>query len=383
MAGKIRKFFLFIGVILLLSIVFFNFSCSSGNSGGENTFSKEIRAELEQAVTDNMNVQGFQAPGMVVGIFIPGRGEWVRAFGYADVESGRKMSMYDGFRIGSVTKTFTGTVALQLVEEKKLDLDDTLADLGFNEVPNADLITVRRLLNMTSGLFDYTRDPEFTDAFMNNPTRVWAPGELLGLALEHPPNFAPGERYEYCNTNYILLGLIIEKVTGGSYESGVNAGILEPLGLKDTYFPSGPYLGDEFCRGYTLLPSGEIINGSVMDPSFAWAAGGLVSNLKDMKTWAKSLGTGSLLSREMQEERLTWCGFHDPEDPYLKYCLGGWKYGEIFFGHTGVARGYTDAVYYMPSTGAVFVVLINADFPDSNKVFRDLSKIMYPDKVEW
>jgi len=201
--------------------------------------------------------------------------------------------------------------------------------------------------------------------------------------MVRPVNFQPGENYEYCNTNYILLGMIIEEISGSSYESMVESNIIEPLGLTNTFFPEAPYLNEDFCSGFSINNEMDIYNGTVMDPSFAWSAGGMVSNLEDMSLWARALGKGTFLSNQSQQERMTWNGFSGEDDPYIKYCLGGWWYSDIFYGHTGVARGYSDAIYYMPSTETVFVIMANADYADIDNIFQKLSTVIYPEYVEW
>jgi D-alanyl-D-alanine carboxypeptidase len=372
-------------VVLLFIMSFFVLFASSCDKKDDVSliFDKKTVNELEDIVIEKMIYQGNEIPGMIVGIWTPDQGKWVQAFGNAKLNPITGMTVHKGFRIGSVTKTFTATVILQMVDRGQIDLDETINNLGFNDVHNSDMITVKQLLNMTSGLPDYTHDEEFIDAFLNNPTNVWTPQELVDMAMVRPVNFQPGENYEYCNTNYILLGMIIEEISGSSYESMVESNIIETLGLTNTFFPETPYLNEDFCSGFSINNEMEIYNGTVMDPSFAWSAGGIVSNLEDMSLWARVLGEGTLLSNQSQQERMTWNGFSDEDDPYIKYCLGGFWYSDIFYGHTGVARGYTDAVYYMPSTETVFVIMANADYSDVDNVFQELSTVIYPEYVEW
>lgn len=339
--------------------------------------------ELENIVMENMIYQGYEVPGIIVGIWTTDQGKWMQAFGNANLEPIEIMTVDKGFRIGSVTKTFTATIILQMVDRGQIDLDETINNIGFNDVLNSDMITVKQLLNMTSGLPDYIYDEEFIDAFLNNPTNVWTPQQLVDMAMVSPVNFQPGEDYEYCNTNYILLGMIIEEISGSNYESMVESNIIEPLGLTNTFFPEVPYLNEDFCSGFSINNDMDIYNGTVMDPSFAWSAGGVVSNLEDMNLWARTLGEGTLLSNQSQQERMTWNGFSGEDDPYIKYSLGGWWYSDMFYGHTGVARGYSNAVYYMPSTGTVFVIMANADYADIDTIFQELSAVIYPEYVEW
>jgi D-alanyl-D-alanine carboxypeptidase len=370
-------------VPLIIITVFLLFASSCEKEDNANLlFDNTTINELENIVMENMIYQGYEIPGFIVGIWTPDQGKWVQAFGNANLEPIEIMTVNKGFRIGSVTKTFTATIILQMVDRGQIDLDETINNIGFNEVHNSDMITVKQLLNMTSGLPDYIYDEEFIDAFLNNPTNVWTPQELVDMAMILPVNFLPGEDYEYCNTNYILLGMIIEKISGSSYEFMVESNIIEPLGLTNTFFPDVPYLNEDFSSGFSINNEMNIYNGTVMDPSFAWSAGGMVSNLEDMSIWARALGEGTLLSNQSQVERMTWNGFSGEDDPYIQYSLGGWWYSDMFYGHTGVARGYTDAIYYMPSTETVFVVMANADYADIDNVFQELSAVIYPEYLE-
>jgi D-alanyl-D-alanine carboxypeptidase len=382
-AMRKKEIIMFILLIFIMSVfVLFANSCNKKDDISL-IFDKKTVNELEDIVIEKMIYQGYEIPGMIVGIWTPDQGKWVQAFGNAKLNPITGMTVDKGFRIGSVTKTFTATVILQMVDKGQIDLDETINNLGFNDVHNSDMITVKQLLNMTSGLPDYTHDEEFIDAFLNNPTNVWTPQELVDMAMVRPVNFQPGENYEYCNTNYILLGMIIEEISGSSYESMVESNIIEPLGLTNTFFPEVPYLNEDFCSGFSINNEMDIYNGTVMDPSFAWSAGGMVSNLEDMSLWARALGKGTLLSNQSQQERMTWNSFSGEDDPYIKYCLGGFWYSDIFYGHTGVARGYSDAIYYMPSTETVFVIMANADYADIDNIFQKLSTVIYPEYVEW
>jgi CubicO group peptidase (beta-lactamase class C family) len=198
-------------VPLIIITVFLLFASSCEKEDNANLlFDNTTINELENIVMENMIYQGYEIPGFIVGIWTPDQGKWVQAFGNANLEPIEIMTVNKGFRIGSVTKTFTATIILQMVDRGQIDLDETINNIGFNEVHNSDMITVKQLLNMTSGLPDYIYDEEFIDAFLNNPTNVWTPQELVDMAMIRPVNFLPGEDYEYCNTNYILLGMIIE-----------------------------------------------------------------------------------------------------------------------------------------------------------------------------
>ena len=379
---KSIKIIYIVGMLFIFGIFILSISCSSQSNDGVTEFDEATQAELEKAVLDNMTIDGVEIPGVVVGIWTPDKGNWVRAFGSADTSTDRPVKTSDGFRIASITKTFTATIILQLKDENKLSLDDTLADFGFTDVPNADIITVRNLLNMTSGIFDYIEDEHFVEVTNeSNYTYVWTPEELLDCATSHPVYFSPGERCKYTNTNYILLGMIIEKITGNTYESEIKNRITDPLNLTKTRYPVGSVLDDTFSRGYSIV-SGTLTDTTTMEPSEAWSAGGLVSNLEDLKNWAIAMGTGSLLEPATQQDRITWNGL-PTEGQSGKYCLGGyWLGNNVLFGHSGIIRGYSGAAFYMPGRKATFVILANTNFLEPNGAIEGLAKIVYPDDVE-
>ncbi len=171
----------------------------------------------------------------------------------------------DHVRIGSNTKTMTGTVILELVDEGSLNLDDPVATYR-PEVPNGDQITIAQLLEMRSGLYHYTESPELNQALDETPTCVWSPDELLAIAFPQPPSFAPGAAYQYSNTNYIPLGLIIEQFTGDSAENALRQRIFDPLGLTQTLLPAlnSNAIPDPYPQGYMYSTNVEPIASQVL-----------------------------------------------------------------------------------------------------------------------
>lgn len=175
-------------------------------------------------------------PGVQVGLWMPGKGSYVRAFGVADKRTGAPMTDDMRIRIGSETKTFTATAVLELVDDGKVGLDDPISKY-IKGVPNGNHIAVRDLLDMRSGLFSYSADDAFIKAFLTNPDRPFTPKELLAYAFKHPNQFPPGSKFQYCNTNYILLGLLVEKMTGENLRDVIEHRVLRPSHLDHTLFP--------------------------------------------------------------------------------------------------------------------------------------------------
>ena len=353
----------------------------------EKQFSSEMKEKL-QAKMESL-IKEINAPGFNVGIWIPGEGEWQNSFGVADKETAEKMSLDNHFRIGSITKTFVITAVLQLVDKGDISLDDKISKY-IDNVPNGDKITIRQLANMTSGLANYSEDEEwvkkviYTKNDRNVPT-----SELLEVAFKLPPTFAPGKGWHYSNTNTVLLGQVIEKVSGLSLDKYLQENIFTPLALENTSFPLDEKMPSPYAHGYTKQTLDEKeADATFNNPSWTNAAGQMVSTFADLKIWAKALGTGALLSEDAFKERLTWVTL-PPNTAKRKYGLGvGSNSGWI--NHTGSLPGYNCIVAYLPEKQAVFVVMINSDMdlvikeknvPLTEMVFEAVTKIVTPDNV--
>src|SRR5215471_5941360 len=196
-------------------------------------------------------MQQLRIPGALVYVDGPGQGSWATGLGISNLATRAPMQVNDSMRIGSFTKTMTATVILQLVDQHKLGLNAPVSKYQ-PEVPNGKNITIRELLNMTSGLFDYTGDEGFQQAVFANPSKAWQPSELLAIAFKHPPYFAPGKGWHYDNTNYILLGLIMQQLTHLPAAQALQRYLFGPLGMHQTSLPplSSSAIPDPQTQGY-------------------------------------------------------------------------------------------------------------------------------------
>ncbi|MFJ6485574.1 MULTISPECIES: serine hydrolase domain-containing protein [unclassified Streptomyces] len=344
-------------------------------------------AQLTPAVTRQLDaaikkvLAEAKIPGVIVAVSAPGKGDYVRSFGIADKATGAPMTPNLNMRIGSVTKTFTVTALLELVDEGKVGLDDPIGKY-VDGVPNGDRITLRELAGMRSGLFNYSADEDFFKALTSDPDRRFTPQELLDYSFKHPVLFEPNAKFYYCNTNLILLGLVVEKVSGVPLDRFIDREVVEPAGLKHTVFPTGPEFPSPHAHGYTnQTASGKVEDSTDWDPSWAWAAGAMISDLPDLRSWAKTLATGTLLTPATQAQRL------DVVDalPGTGYGLGifnvqGW------IGHNGSLPGYGSLVLYLPESKATLVVLLNTDIgyqgQEPSTLFGEaITKIVTPDRV--
>ncbi|MDX3615782.1 serine hydrolase domain-containing protein [Streptomyces europaeiscabiei] len=255
----------------------------------------------------------------VVGIAVQARDEhgvWKATSGVGDLTTGEPRSARDHFRVGSITKTFVSTVLLQLEAEGRLSLDDKvdkwLPGVVRGKGHDGRRMTLRQLLNHTSGIADYTSDKQFVkdvflaEGFFENRYRTWSPRELVGIAMKHEPDFAPGADWSYSNTNYVLAGMVIEKATGNSYGHEIRARIIEPLGLRDTKVPGTvPTLPGPHSRAYSKLAEtadGRTYDVTRFNSSAAGAAGGMISDADDLNRFISALLRGKLLPEKQLAE---------------------------------------------------------------------------------
>ncbi|MGW2823926.1 serine hydrolase domain-containing protein [Streptomyces sp. NPDC001443] len=358
----------------------------SPSAGGVRDLTPAVQRLLDATVQHVIREAGI--PGASVGIWTPDQGQYVKAFGVADKSDGRAMSTDLYTRIGSETKTFTVTALLQLVDQKKAGLDDTI-DRYVDGVPNGDRITLRQLAGMRSGLFNYTDDDGFFKALTSDPQRSFTPQQLLDYAFKHPVLFQPGQKFDYSNTNLILLGLVVEKLSGQNVEDYIHDHILKPAGMDHSLLPTGAEFPEPHAQGYTnQTASGQVEDAAGWNTSWAWTAGAMVSTLDDLRIWARTVATGvlpdgsAMVSPAVQKQRLT-----TPATPVpgVGYGLGifnvkGW------IGHNGSLPGYESLTVYLPSAQATLVVLINTDVDykgtePSTVLGEAITKIISPDHV--
>ncbi|MEV8290903.1 serine hydrolase domain-containing protein [Streptomyces niveus] len=283
------------------------------------------------------------------------RGVQFATAGVADAETKRKARPGDKFRIASATKTYVSTVVLQLVGEGRLSLDDTVEDVLPGVVSgngnDGSRITVRQLLNHTSGLFNYTADfPALSgiDAYEAGRYTTWTDEQLVGIAMRHAPDFEPGAKWSYSNTNYTLAGMIIEEITGRTWQQEVTKRVIRPLGLRDTLTPTtSARIPGSHLKGYSAFgESAPAIDVTAFNPSAAGAAGAMISTAGDMTTFYQALMSGRLLKpAQLTEMKKTVRAAElDEAWPGARYGLGLMEIpltcGGSYFSHAGDLPGY-------------------------------------------
>jgi D-alanyl-D-alanine carboxypeptidase len=314
------------------------------------------RKDVGKAVKGVMRQQPI--PGAIVGIWRHGQKPYTKAFGVRNKVTRAKMRPDLHLRIGSETKTFTATAVLELVDKGKVGLDDPISKYVAG-VPGGEGITIRELLEMRSGLVSYSADDAWAQQFLSNPFRSWTAEELLPYGYKHAPLFAPGSYYNYSNSNYLLLGLVVEHVTSQPIGSYIRRRVLKPAGLTESVFATNSALPSPYAQGYTVqTASGNEENATHWNPSWAGAAGALISTVDDLHKWARVVATGQLLSRATQRQRTQFIPV--AQEPPVGYGLGlitvnGWV------GHNGSLPGYESVTLYLPSKRATLVILLNSD----------------------
>jgi len=350
------KFFLIVLILIEISNPV-AFSKSNGEDSSkyiESKYSGVIRQTFEE----------LKIPGVIIGIWKGGLEPYITTLGVSDIVSNSPISVNDYVRIGSITKTFTGTVLLQLVDEGKLKLDDKLSGY-FPEFPQSDKITIEMLGNMRSGIYNYSEDEDWQKEFMSDMKRSYTPRQLLDVALKHPLYFTPGTSMHYSNTNTVILGLIIEQLTGNKLKDEIKKRIFEPLGMTETIFAEDLYFPEPRSNGYMYKDSLSAVpeNVTLLNPSWGWSAGAIISTLADIHKYAKPLAEGRLISKNSQTARLKW-------DTEMKVTSGEWKdmlmkYGFCIadfggaLGHNGGIPGFNSFMGYIPEKDITIIIFAN------------------------
>jgi D-alanyl-D-alanine carboxypeptidase len=347
--------------------------------------SAEDTAAIDSAISVVMEANP-EVPAIYVGVWDPERGAYQQAYGMADVASGRAAGVDDHFRIGSVSKTFMATIAMQLIDEGLLALDDTVAqvDPGLAERhPNLADITIEQLLGMTSGIPDYMNVPDAAVATLAGaPDTVWTSGQLIGFGADG--EVQPAGTLGYSTTGYIALQEMAETLTGQTVQELIAERITGPLGMADTALPPNEdtTLPEPVSRGYisTACQQELIDDGALGVPSgtdttdwnasYGQSGGGMHSTVADLGTWAASMSGNALLSEESAEARIDW---HDFGSPPFTYGLGLMSFANIV-GHEGEAIGWEGWAGTDPESGITAVVFTNT-CSDSGALFQALGAL--------
>lgn len=371
-----------------LAIFFLLLLCnvSIGWSQNKHQLTKNDDEILKEALVNGIIIG---IPGISVAI---GKGDsiaWVGTAGYSDIIEKYHVKANDKFGIGSITKTFVAVVCLQLVEEGKLDLEKVPTDYLDLEivrtVPNTSTSTLRELLNHQSGIPTWEFQPDWIRKGRGNEMNLdhtWSKTETLDYISQDnfPADFEPGARYSYSNTNYTILGLIIEAVTGNDVMNEIRRRLFKPLHIENTFLESFEEIPGGYVHNYHYATPqfrnnagvhedfpeihSYLVESTAANLSPEWAAGGMVSTASDLVRWAQALNSGELLGTSMKKEYFTYYPPEEANDSPMKYMQGIFRLEDFFnekdiVGHSGGTLGFTAMMFWVEDTDIVIVALAN------------------------
>ncbi|WP_266158851.1 serine hydrolase domain-containing protein [Dyella silvatica] len=344
----------------------FSISAATAATPADSTIAREAQSALEQ-------VSAVDGPGAAVLI---AKGDHVifrAARGRANIELGTPLATDQVFQIASVTKMFTAATVLKLAALGQLSIDDPLATY-LPDFPHASGITLRQLLNHTAGISDIAKDlqPGFSRRDVDMAT-------LIAEISKRPPDFAPGTRWAYSNAGYILLGAVIEKVTGEPWYTAMQKQLLDPLGLKQTRYGARDALIPGRVAGYsTDSQTHRVSNASFISLSIPASAGALVSTVDDLHRWMRALATGKAIGNDGFQQMISATPDLPGSSAAHRYGFGTYLWhvrGNLMVGHTGQINGFASVVAYLPKQDITVVALGNDDEFDARTLGRRLAAI--------
>jgi D-alanyl-D-alanine carboxypeptidase len=361
---KLIRFF--IGVIFLIHFVF-----GCGNSDGNSS----RNGDAVQLVLDSL-VSVNELPGANFSLIFSDLTEQNYSAGLADMEMDQKMTSGHVLFSGSIGKTYAVALLMQMLDRDLFSLDDKL--LGhfpdkpwLNRLPNIEMITIRMLLQHTSGLPEYVMQAATWDSLSTNPDKIWTYYDRMELIFDHASVHEPGKGWAYSDTNYILLGMLIEKLSQRTYYELLSTEIFIPENLRHTYAAIRRDL-EGLPQGYSELPEmfrmppRVVENGNyVFNPQMEWTGGGLVSSTSDLAKWARIYYSGSLFSSSLQQEIITPSSQGLHLDTNMSYGMGSFIYQTNFgpaYAHTGFVPGFNSIFAYYPELNVAVAFQANCDF---------------------
>ena len=359
----------------------------------EKAFDTQLANKLQTALQDAVENPDTKFPGVLLYISSSKLGTWVGAAGLSNIKTDTAMRPDDKFRAGSIMKPFISVVILQLVEEGRFSLDDpmtaVLPESVSSRFSDSDQITVRMLLNHTSGIPDWITEAMIGE-ITADPQRIWEVDEYLDVAAAQKPYFPPGEGWRYSNTDYNLLGMVIEQATGRSWREEVRERIIKPLNLENTRLPEPGDLSisDNHAHGY-LDMGGELIDFTKIDPSMAGAAGGhaLITTTMDLARFLNVVLAGGLFQKPgTLDEMLAFVDVPDAVSVVRHitgYGLGIMKFllpGNIeMLGHAGGTGGFASFIYFLPNQDMTVSGMMSNMESDQYQILSPALEILIPE----
>lgn len=345
---------------------FYNCNFDFADSSASNPNNGKYQALLNSITSDGV-------VGITMSVYHTNTGMWTGASGKADLHNNVDMKPCNISRVGSTVKMYTATVILKLQEEGKINIDDKISSYlsgeNIDKIENADRATIRQLLNHSSGIYNYIQNLQFQTASMNDLLKEWHADDLLKYAYHKKSYFPPGEDVMYSNTNYILLGLLIEKIQQMPLYQVFDEMLFKPLGLTLTQFAGANPVPDGIVRGYIDLYSNLQVKESTYYSGWDYytADGGLISNPYDMNKFFRDLMEGRVLNENSLKEMLTFVAPKTPDPDFfpMTYGLGIFAIqtpGGLAYMHSGDAIGYYAMMLHFPSDRTTIVYAVNSNY---------------------
>jgi D-alanyl-D-alanine carboxypeptidase len=368
MSGKIRVRFIFFALISMVVLTLLVNGCGEKKAPKEKAEKKVVDSELSQKLQSILDQyrEAWHVKGISAAVTLPENRIWLGVSGMSSETDSISSDML--FGIGSVTKSYIAALVLKYVEEGKISLDDKIGSRFYNFEFIEPSITIRQLLNHTSGLFNYMTHPDYNAALFNYPDTLWTPDELLKSFLRKA-TFKPGGGWGYSATNYILLGKIIEEMSGNTVAYELREKILNPLGLNDTYlYPDEIYPAERMAHLWFVMDTTGVpsdINELVSPPplrglfSSVWTAGAIHATAEDVALWLEALFNNQVLTESLFTEMIT----PSQLSGRVKYGLGimtGTIDDTRYYGHTG-GIGHSSLAYYMPEESIGIALVCNSN----------------------
>lgn len=359
----------FLSIALLLTAAAAAYAQRPVMATGTNVLKKELQMKLEE-----WHKAG-KFPGATLGVALSNGESFGLAVGVSDRTANTPMKPGDRLLAGSVGKTFAAATAMQLIKEGKIGLDDKVekylgSEPWFSRLPNGKDVTIRQIMNHTSGLVRYEFKEQFTKDLSASPDKVWKPTELVAYLLDDKAPFEAGKGWEYSDTNYIVLGMVIEKVTGKKFYDEANKRVVKPLkltsvipqdsrqikGLVQGYAgPNNPFGGKD-----EMITDGKF----AINPQFEWTGGGWATTSEDLARWAKMMYEGKAFDQSMLTQMLD--GVPAKLGPNVKYGLGVIirpTPAGLTYGHSGFFPGYVTDMMYFPDQKVALAIQVNTSAP--------------------
>lgn len=359
------KFFL---ILTLVLGIFTSVSCVRETTTIQDEF---------QAVLDNA-LKSYKIKGISAAVLIPGQNIWRGVSGISHESTPIVPEML--FRIASITKNYVAAMVLKLAEEGVLNLEDPI-DSWLPTYTNINgNVTIRQLLNHTSGIYNLSEHPTVWDIARKDPNRFWTSEEvIMNFVLE--PYFKPGDGWHYSDTNYKLLGMIIKEAAQSELSMELRRNFFDPGGFKHTFFDGEENITDEMAHGWYDLDSDDILDDFSNIPRIAinsiiWPACGLVTTAEDLAKWASDLFTNGILLESSIDEMVNFISFSGSST--TGYGLGSYRFsyfGKTLWGHTGGDVDFSSVMFFLPENGTTFVVMVNQVEESISLIAADLLNV--------